>query len=198
MNQTHELETVEKAIKNLDLSGVLEKLDGNCITAADIFQNLLDAKGLRSKIIECSLLITNSKGNGLALVGYNFCVAPNSDQVDTHAVVLVECNNPFIIDASISHILKKPKTVVVLPLDTKNPEVITEGEVEGFNLMYRVKKNIRLGTLHQKTLLQRVNEDIKLRSDVSFLSVMVKVLIVVGLFNAVANSFLLILKWIFP
>lgn len=196
-----EYELVCKLIQDLDRGEVLDKLNANCLAAGEMIQNALDSSGVRSKIVECNLLISKDAKTPyikpIHFVGYNF-IGRGPNAVDTHVVVLVEAQTPFIVDASIGYLMQEPKLVIVAPLSNRDPDILAEQVHNDYSLTYRVKKNIRLTNLHQKTLLDRVLEDQKIRKDVGVLGWLVRILIAVGVFNMIANTWLIILKFMYP
>lgn len=199
-----EYEALRKVVQDLDRADILERLNGNCVSAADLIQNALDTMGVKSRILECSLIVThniNSASNGQKqshFVGFNFFTSQDPNSVDTHAVTLVEAEIPFIVDASVGYLINNPKLVVVAPLSNRDPDVIADQHTEEHTLTYRVKKNIRLTNIHQKTLLERTLSDQKTRKDVTTLGWLVRILIGVGVFNMIANTWLVILKFMYP
>lgn len=198
INTLHEYRVVNIVLTALDGNGLLERLAGNCITAADIIQSLLDAEGVKSRIVECNLVITqHTEGlTNLALIGYNSVngIVPAKSQIDTHAVVLVDCKIPFIVDASIGHNVGNPKFVVLAQLSNRDPDVIAELQYGDVNFVYRVKKNIRLTTLHQKTLLERIKTEEATRTKVDLVDYLVRIAIGLGLINVIINTALLWFK----
>lgn len=193
-----EYRTVNNVLTALDSGGLLERLAGNCISAADIIQSLLDAEGVTSRIVECNLVATQDTGDftNLALIGFNSIngVVPSKSHIDTHAVVLVECKYPFIVDASIGHNIGNPKFVVISQLSDRDPDVIAETQFENINFVYRVKKNIKLATLHQKTLLERVKGEAETRSRLKWVDMLVKIAVGLSVLNVIFNIALLSLK----
>lgn len=199
-----EYQAVVKVAQDLDRADILERLNGNCVSAADLLQSALDTSGIRARILECCLIVTrniSTADNGQKqshFVGFNFLNSKDPNTVDTHVVVLVEAETPFVVDASVGHLLENQKLVVVAPLSNRDPDIIAEQQIGHYTLTYRVKKNIRLTNIHQKTLLERTLSDQKTRKDVTTLGWLVRILIGVGVFNMIANTWLVILKFMYP
>lgn len=195
-----EYKVVTDIIKELADSNRIAHFQGKCVAACDILQALFDAKGLRAKTFECTLVVVNgrNKPGSVAFVGFDSIEEVRAGDLDTHVVILVEAETPFIVDASVGNIVGNDKYVIVTPLSNKDPDVIADSVVNGVQLVYRVKKNIRLFSVHQKNLLDKIIEDQKIKKDVGLLSWMVRILIGVGVFNMIANSWLVILKFMYP
>ncbi len=190
------LTKINRVVENLDKTGVLDRLNGSCIAAAEIVQNLLHAEGINSRLQECTAIITQKEK--FALVGYdNFLSGPG--QVDTHMVVITQTEVPLLIDLSMGYIMNKPKLSIISPLVvSSDPEIITSHNIEDLIVTYRVKRNPRLYNVHQKTLVERLQTEAKLISDMSIMKKFIYVAIGFGLVNFIINMTLLTLKVIFP
>lgn len=195
-----EYKAVQTLIKELDSDGVITRFQGACLPACEIVQAILHSRNVKSRMLECTALVANSptNGNSVHFIGFDSLVKLNENETDTHFVVLVESEQPFIIDPSIGHKLGNPRYVVVSPLTSTDPEIISEASFKGSTVTYRVKKNLRYFNLHQRTLMDRIGEEQKLRKDVSWAMFAVKVLIGAAVFNAIMNLSTLVLKLIHP
>jgi hypothetical protein len=110
--------------------------------------------------------------------------------------VLVEAPVPFIIDPSIGHKMGSNRYVVVSPLCATDPEIISEASFKGATVTYRIRKNPRYLALHQKTMLERLDDEKKIKDRVDRTSKLVLWAIGLGLFNAIANTLLVFIKTI--
>lgn len=195
-----EYKKVVELIRELDADGMIERFQGACVASSEVIQAILHARGVKSRFLECNALIANAKNNGNSIhfIGFNTIVPLKQNEVDTHVVVLVEAAIPFIIDASIGHKMGSGKFVVISPLSSSDPDIISEASFHGALVTYRVKKNIRYATIHQKSLVDRMNEEQKTKSDVGMLMNTVKILLFIGGINMIANATIIILKILHP
>lgn len=195
-----EYKTVVAVMKDLGDSGRVKLFQGKCIAASDIIQALFDARGLRAKSLECTLVVVNGRNiaGSVSFVGFDSVDEVKPEDFDTHVVVLVEAELPFIVDASVGHIVGNDKYVVITPLSNKDPDVIADTTAASVRLVYRVKKNIRLTSMHQKNLLDRVIEDQKVKKEVGYLNKLVWIGLGIGVFNILANLAQIVLKALYP
>ncbi len=158
------IQKISSVIDRLDQDGLLGKLTGNCVLAADIIQTMLDADGISTKIVECELIIARPDEQGLksiSLVGYNFTPNAVENQVATHVVLVTQTEHPVIIDASIGDFLLAPKHVVIAPLSKDpDPEIFCKTTFGRTELVYKIKKNIKLPNFHQRDLVARLQQEV--------------------------------------
>lgn len=193
-----EYQKVQELIHELSNDGTLLRFQGACLPAAEITQAILHARGVRSRMVECTALVANSpmKGGNIEVIGFNSIVPLGPNEVDTHFIVLVEAETPFVVDLSIGHKLGSETYVVIAPLDSKDPDIIAEASYKHATVTYRVRKNPRFFTLHQKSMVERLEEDRKIKQKVDKASKLVFWAIGIGVFNAVANTLLVFIKTI--
>jgi len=195
-----EYAAVQQLIAEMDNDGAIARFQGACLPASEIIQAILHSRGVRSRLLECTALVTNSPSTGGAVhfVGFDSLVPLQPHEVDTHMIVLVEAAKPFIIDASIGNKLGNPRYVVVAPLSGADPDIIAEASFKGASVTYRVRKNIRYFNVHQKTLVERLEGERKVLLDISTLRTFTRLLLGLSLFNMCLNLTLVVLKAIFP
>jgi hypothetical protein len=191
-----EYKAVQKLITELSQDGTITRFQGACLPASEIIQGVLHARGVTSRILECTALVVNAPTNGNAIhfIGFDSLVPLKPHETDTHIIVLVDAPVPFVIDASIGHKMGSDRLVVVAPLSSTDPDIIAQASFKEAKITYRVRKNIRYFNLHQKTMLERLELDRQTQSNIAKLFVFVKVLLAIGSFNMLANTTLIILK----
>lgn len=195
-----EYKIVERLISEMDADGTIVRFQGACLPASEIIQAILHARGVKSRMLECTALVANSpeNGNSVHFVGFDSLVPLSPYETDTHFIVLVEAEKPFIIDASIGHKMGNPRYVVVSELSGTNPEIIAEASFVGAKVTYRIKKNLRYYNIHQKTLVEKIEAERKTQTDITNLFAIVKLSIAIGAINMIANLTLIVLKAMFP
>lgn len=180
---------------------VVQRFPGNCISASDIIQHILEFYGVKSKLIECQVMIikgTEDTNKDFRFVGFNNVgIGPNS--IDTHMIVVTETTPPIMIDGSLGHYLGEKNYIFIRELKSQvSPGVMGEFVVDDFSLSYQAKKEIKMPMLHQKNIVDRIEEDIKTRSKIKSLFIFFFILLGVTLFNMVLNITIVILKLIWP
>lgn len=183
-----QVKQVTRILQVLAKDGLLQHFQGNCVLASDVIQHMLDAEGIRSRLVEVTLLVSRQQENGgraTSLVGYN--ITPPGDSVDTHVVVITEGEQPLLVDASIGHILRNPQMVVIVPVSDIEPDVLCRHQDLNTELVYRIKKNIRLPAIHQKDLITRIKAENDLRTRVNTLYRVVLIIVVFAVVNFSMN-----------
>lgn len=191
-----ELQKITQALDRLCQSeDVVHRLQGNCIGASDIVQNLLSFYGIESRIVECQLFAIkeNKDIKEFCFVGFN-AIGLNPANVDTHVVVVTLTEEPLLIDASIGHLLHDNLKIVIKKLDPEINDIISKFVIDDISLTYTNKKNIKLPALHQKSLIDRLNDERTFKEKVSFISKTVIFLGAFSLINFCLNSILIILQ----
>ena len=191
---------IQHVLRELKENQILKRLPGNCILASDLIQNMLYSQGVNGKTVEVEVIFSRlqedvNRVEVTHLLGYDDKLL-SSDMTDTHAVVITKTEPPILIDATISHIIGINDLVIVKHLDKKydDPNVICELEANGYNIVYRIKKNIKLPTYHQKDLLEKMKRDIMTEKSIDFLKNLVFIAASVSVVNFIINMLLIMLN----
>ena len=195
-----EYREVQQIVKDLNSVDRLRRFQGACLAASEAIQALLHTKGIKSSVFECRAVVVNRKNvnSEIFFVGFDSLDVVSEGDTDTHFVVLVEAAQPFIVDASIGELMGNHRLVIVAPLSSTDPDIVAEASFQDAKVTYRVKKHLRFEAIHQKTMMEKLDIDKQTRNQVSKLSLVVKVLIGIGIFNAVMNITLIVLKNLYP
>jgi hypothetical protein len=191
-HKTDEYKRIKSVIDNLVKNGMVDRFRGNCIGTSDLIHNYLTDVGIDSKLVEVklSMLFEHQNQQGFYFLGYD-SILSNNNEIDTHVVVLTETSVPMIIDMSISHLLPKDKPFVFERVNMNDVSVLSTYDYGTVKLTYRTKENIRLPSLHQKTVLQRIVEDRKNKESMKFLKFMVVFSVTVTSINFIINMSLI-------
>lgn len=184
-------------ISSLEKNGILNNLHGNCIAAADMITAMLHHKEIESYAVECQVSIQTKDPNGNVyynLVGYDNTAFHG--QVDTHLVIVTKTPIPILIDVSISQFLPQTHPFIIERVDNLDPNILGNYKFDNVSLLYQIKKNIRLPSIHQKTVLEKVNDEVKLKSKIKFLTMSLSIVLGITLFNMFANIGILLLKFL--
>ena len=187
-------QSIKNAITTLIQCGTAAGFPGNCISACDILQSVLHRIGIQTRIVECqvNIVIHDEHGrNNFLFVGHDNFQFPG--HVDTHTILIVEDENPILIDGSLGHLLPNGKTFVISSLDRKSDK-LCEIQFDNVTLTYFEKRNIRLPNIHQKTLLDRIYKEAKSEKALIFIRNMLYISLGLGITNFFLNMMLIILK----
>jgi len=194
--QKEVLTTINKVVRDLSENQILQRLPGNCILAADLVQNMLYSEGVNSRPVEVQVIFSkvNEQGDKFThLLGYdNKFHTPY--QHDTHVVVVTETDPPYLIDTSIGNILGNLEAVVIKEIEESKNDLLCETVIEGCSVIYRVKKNIKLPFFHQRDVVDKLKQTVKIQRTLSFLKWFVIVAAGIGIINFIMNVSLLTLK----
>lgn len=180
---------------------VIERLHGNCIAASDILQNILNFYGIKSKIMECQVFAAedNREIQDYRMIGFNAIGLNQPNIVDTHVVVVTETSPVLLIDASIGYMLPQDQQIIVHVVEGCDAEVIGEHDIgNGMMVTYHHKKNIKLPALHQKNIIERIEDERLIFNRIEFLKTSIMVIGGFALVNFILNMVLVTLKLLFP
>jgi hypothetical protein len=190
--QYHKIKDIVDKLKNTNR---LMNFAGNCVSTADVMQHLISHAGIPCKIIECQACLIRNDGEtqDYLFIGYDDKQYPG--QIDTHVVVVTTDENPLLIDMSLAHVLPKDRPYIVERMKkTDDPNVISEFNLENITITYTEKKAIRLPSIHQKNLLDRIINEQKLTAGVKTLRTFVICAVALGLINFTLNLLLIVLR----
>lgn len=162
---------VVETLNEVSRWGLLERSQGYCISISDIIVNRLRQKGIKAKLLECSLMITLKDPLSIFLVGYDGIIPEDFDpkeQTQNHVVCITDTEIPLLIDASISHV-DPDISYVILPTDIKNSDHIIEYDYGTSIWSYKEKINTELPKLFQRSVIDRIKTDNKTRTDINLI-----------------------------
>ena len=201
--KTPQYHKIKECIESLSRSGDSKNFSGNCIATCDIFQTLLSQIGIPCKIMECSVCIEQEiNGNkNYMFVGYDNYSYPG--QIDTHTIVVTEGDNPIIIDLSLGHLLPAGKEYIIerVPISKKKElekkngkNIFAEFEFDKCAITYYEKANLRLPSIHQKNLVQRIISEQNLEKRMDMLKILIIGAISLSMINFVLNITMVLLR----
>lgn len=191
-----EYKKIVNIINNLLETGTVQKLQGNCISAAELVCSLLDGVGISSKIIECQCAITRKKNEKVDLFFIGFDNVGFKGELDTHLVVVTETEVPILIDISIGNFLPSNNPVVIDEcfITKPNASLFADISFENYNLKYSLKKTVKIPGLHQKNIFERMEFEKSMERSIKFLKIACITAISLSAINFLLNWILVILK----
>lgn len=159
--ENEEYGTIVSVIKELHGFGVLQKAAGNCFAISDIVSKLLKSKGIKCKIVECSLLVLNKSTNSIHFVGYEENKVPDT-KIPSHVICITETKIPILIDLSVPYLsIEKPYIIERVNGGGKDT-TIAEYNFSDTEWYYSEKMYSHLPLLHQQSILERIETDHKI------------------------------------
>jgi hypothetical protein len=192
LRSSDQYQRIESVIDQMFNTGVLQHAAGNCIALSELLQHLLTENRVASRLVECKVMITESRDGFLTdfkYVGWDggrYNRLP--DAVDTHMVVVTEGDTPILIDLSIPHVLTLPRVLICEPVNSLDPDIIAEYQWGDRKIRYDIKKNPRLLGLHQTSLLDRMREHTQMQRSVRTLKIVIAVVTAATMLNLVLNT----------
>ncbi len=183
-------EMICKIVQKLIDQGIVDKGAGHCVSMSNMLHALLIQNGLKSTMVECQLLVSGVKNNSLKFVGYDV-QNHNKASIDTHVVVITHTQLPILIDLSISHLLPSGLKAVISKTDNDPTNLILSNiQHEEVLLTYEQKNKYNIASLHQTSILDRIQTDQKFEKEIGYLKVLNYIGIGIGVFS-ILNSVLL-------
>ena len=155
---------IESLVKIFEESGMIFRSTGHCMAMSDLVQRLLSEQGIESYLLECTLtVITRDPFTKVDFLGHDTDSYKNKQQVETHVVCITKTKIPILIDLSIGYITKKVN-YVVFPIFEElisNPENILTIDFGHSLWIYNKRALSNLPELHEKSIINRIDTDIK-------------------------------------
>jgi hypothetical protein len=190
--QTEYYKKVKSLVDGLHSVGMLENGSGYCLSMSDIIHKLLHKEGIKSRLVECSLMVTLKNPPSLYLMGYpgfNGNHFDSDKMLQTHIVCVTETEVPILIDLSISHI-DKNIPFICAPITKKEEHTnIAEYDFETSTWTYQEKVDTELPKLHQRSILDRIEQDNKVTRQIHFIKSFMFVLLTLSSLNFIRGSY---------
>ena len=192
--------TVNKVIQDLTENQILQRLPGNCVLAADLVQNMLYSEGINSKPVEVQVIFTKLTDQGekfTHLLGYDNKFHTPYEH-DTHVVVITETDPPYLVDTSIGNIVGNLEAVVIQPISlVSNSDIVCQAQTNECDVVYRIKKNIKLPFFHQRDMIEKLKDHVKLTRNLQLLRKLVIITVSLGIINFAINMTIISMKLAF-
>lgn len=187
LKQLNEFKLLEKHLNDFHNLGLIERLAGNCISAAELMCNTCLQLGIPAKMIECQLSSMRDIDDDTEFTFIGFDNLNYQGQIDTHMVCITQSEVPLIIDASISHLLPENHPIIIERLTDLDPEIIGNYELGDVKLRYTPKKIVRYPNLHQKNILEKTQDELRLQKEFKIFKYLVLIGLGIGAVNIIAN-----------
>lgn len=165
---------------------------GYCISMSDMVRSALKHRGIDSKLVDCQATFTDVKNGpkGNSFIGFPNVINPG--EIDTHVVVVTSTTPSYLIDASMSRKLPDNRYAIVEPIKFNSDNQLTLVNAShddlGLKVTYQQKKVQVAGFHHQQSIIERIEMDKKISSDIEFLKILNYIGIAMGAF-AMINVF---------
>lgn len=194
VTETDYFKTIKMVVDNIHNTGMVEAGSGYCLSMSDIVLKLLHKEGIKSRLVECNLMVTLKNPPGLFLIGYPGFNQNNYDSekmMQTHIICITETEVPILIDTSISHIDKNVPYICAPILRNYEHANISEYEFETSTWTYTEKKEteIELPKLHQKSIIDRIKKDTEIQTQINFIRNFMIILFAISGLNLIRGAY---------
>jgi hypothetical protein len=161
---------VERSINRIIDSGAIHLSARQCISASDMMYISLLHQGIKSHLVECQLTVTypNQDLAQVAYIGFDED-APREGELDAHVVCVTDTDPPMLIDTSISYLLPTGRLAVIAGLEKGPNRIISTSITDIVCLTYQEKIIQKIPMAHQTSILDRIETDRVVRSDIELL-----------------------------
>lgn len=192
--ETEYFKIIKNLVDGLNSSGMIESGSGYCLSMSDIVLKLLYKEGIKSKLVECSLMVILKNPPGMFLMGYPGFNQNNytaEKMMQTHIVCITETEIPILIDLSISHIDKNISYICAPILKDFEHTNLAEYDFETSTWTYTERKDtdIELPKLHQKSIIERIKTDAQIQKQISLIQKLIIVALSVSTLNFIRGGY---------
>jgi hypothetical protein len=194
VTQTEYYQTIKYVVDNLKTSGMLQAGSGYCVSMSDIIHKLLHKEGIKSQIVECSLMVTLKDPPGLFLMGYPGFNQNNytpDKMISTHVVCVTETEIPILIDLSIGHIDKDIPYICSPIMRNYDHANLAEYDFESSTWTYTRKPEteVELPKLHQRSILDRIKLDNQIQQQIGVIQKLVLIALSISSMNLIRGGY---------
>jgi hypothetical protein len=193
-----EYKAVYQVIRSMVENGIIQRLQHSCVAASELISSMLLHEGIESKLVECVVSVKNNNVSppGYTFIGYDGLT--QQEQIDVHVVVITQTKTPLLIDVAIPYALSEETPYVVGKLEkVKDNNILADFSFNGFDIRYNLKKQIKLPSLHQKSILQKIKDDEAVKEKLRTLQIFVWIIAAFAAINFTLNMTAVILKIIY-
>lgn len=184
IKNTSDYKKIKEVLDRMERTNLIWLGRGQCISMSDVICAALFQAGIKSKMTECQVVITNKniEPHQSVSVGYDSSIQPG--QIDTHVVCITETEIPMVIDASISYLLPEKKKIIIEEVVNLSNRIFCDIKHEGFELTYQQKTTNKVIFEHQRSILERIQTDNKIFKNLGFLKLLVILALTISTINA--------------
>lgn len=177
-------------INDLMESGSIQNGTGYCLAMADLLQKILSFNGIESDLVECSLLIVNSNNSPphLTMVGYENNSKNPIDHMQNHVVLITKTKKSLVIDLSVFQLANGIPYVIGMLEENKN---LTLASIKINNVLFKYSKKpvSSIPYLHQQSIINRINHDEKVSSDLQLIKKLILILFFISGSNLIRGVY---------
>lgn len=182
----------KQVVENLKHSGMLDAGSGYCLSMSDIVLKLLHKEGINAELVECNLMVMMKDPPGLFLMGYKGFhenIYDETKRMENHIICITKTKIPILIDLSIHHIDKNIQYICEPILDKHSHTDIAEFEFPTSTWTYQSRPLSELPKLHQTSIINRIQTDVKVNKEITFIKYVLFTLFAISSLNFVRGIY---------
>jgi hypothetical protein len=191
----------KEIVEDLVNSGMLRFGSGYCLSMSDVVLKLLHKEGISAEMVECNLMAMTKSPPGLVLVGYKGFMENTigvNQKIDNHVVCVTKTKIPILIDLSVGHIDPQVPYICEPILTEHSHTDLAEFDFETSTWTYQTREESELPKLHQKSILNRIKNDIRIDNEIKFIKYFLFVLFAVSSLNFTRGAYEFFYTFIHP
>lgn len=189
IKNTAEYAKIKTVLDRMDRANLIWLGRGQCIGMSDVICTALHQVGIKSKMVECQIVVTNNNVAPSESVSIGYDNSAQDGQIDTHVVVITDTDIPMVIDASISYLLPAAKSILVDEVVDEPNRIFCNVKSGGFELTYQKRLTNKVIFEHQRSILERIETDKNIFKNLGFLRTLVAIALVVSSLNALRGFY---------
>lgn len=189
LKTTEDYKKIASVIEKMKVSGSLWMGRGQCISMSEMIRMALTGIGIKSRLLECQLTIINNNLSPTIIDHIGFEDVKNPGEIDTHVVVVTETVPPILIDGSVSHRLPDEFSVVVDTVEKLDNNIICRSTMNNITMIYQQKKSQKLTWEIQNSIVDRIETDRKIFTNLKYLKTFIIVALIISTLNAIRGFY---------
>lgn len=186
IKKSKDYKIIADTISDMQKSGAVSLGTGYCITMSEMIFTSLKHRGIKSKLVECTLTVSYLDDNITIFIGFENIKNPG--EIDTHVVVITDTVPPFIIDASITNKFNSSPNIIIdkCTSSIEQPMLLADLEFTDRKIKttYTQKSVQKVASMHQSSILNRFAIDNKIFNNLKILKMLIALALVLGTVNA--------------
>lgn len=176
-----------EVVKQLWETNVIARAPGYCFSISDMIYTLLQHRGINCEIVECQLMVHRREPPVMIALGYDHRPDGPMD-VTTHVVVVTKTRIPILIDLSIGNLQPDQVRLIVERANGLNGTIATL-DLGSTTWIYTKKRDQKFPGFHQRSIVERIETDQRVKKELSWLKVLVVTAIVIAGLNGIRGAF---------
>ena len=197
LRESKEYKIAMEAIANLWNSGIILRGSGYCHSLSDMIHKIFLCNNIKSRLVECSVVVTTKNPPTLNLLGEEFSESTEKtrtgEQMNTHVICITETPIQMIIDLSVYYMYPMTKVPFICEelIEDKKSDISGVYKIEYPNStwIYQEKKEQKIPEIHQTSILKRYKTDKKIFDSIDKINKVLMVTTTIIILNFIRGGY---------